>query len=115
MTERRGTQRRTLGRARGRVLYQNVLNEIDPRVLAAAARTEGLTDELVVARVLLHRQLAEHPESPELLVKLMHLLVRMVSAQHRLTGEDLDRFKAEMEKRLAQFIANALGEEAADG
>jgi hypothetical protein len=73
-----------------------------------------LTDELVVARVLLHRELVEHPENAERMVKLMHLLVRMVGAQHRLTGADLERFKAEMEKRLAQFIANALGEEAAD-
>jgi hypothetical protein len=111
MTEQRHARRH----ARGRALYRSVLDEIDPRVIRAAAEAEGLTDELVVARVLLHRQLAEHPENAELMVKLMHLLVRMVGAQHRLTGEELERFTAEMEKRLAQFIANALGEEAADG
>jgi len=92
-----------------------VLAEVDPRVLAMAERADGLADETALVRLLLRRQLAERPEATELVIKGMHLLVRMVSAEHRLAGDEMEQFKAEARKVIAQFVRNAMGGEAADG
>jgi hypothetical protein len=112
MTEQqRHTRRHPRRRSRESVLYHSVLKEADPRLIAAAARAEGLTDELVVARVLLARYLAEHPENVEVMVKAMHLLARMVIAQHRLSGEDAAALEGHLSKLADEMAVAILGKE----
>lgn len=96
-------------------LYRSVMQEITPDVLAAAARTEGLNDEVAVVRVLLRRHLAEHPENLELVLKGMHLLVRMVTAQHGLSSADAAQLNERAEELARHFAAAVFGEEVADG
>jgi hypothetical protein len=113
-----GRHPRTVGpRHRGKPgkLYQRAIEAIEPGALAAAARAEGLDDEVAVLRVLLRRHLTEHPENVELMFKGMHLLVRMVTAQHGLSGEDAAQLEERLKMLARHFAAAAFGEEAADG
>lgn len=96
-------------------LYRRAIEAIEPGALAAAARAEGLDGEVAVLRVLLRRHLTEHPENVELMFKGMHLLVRMVTAQHGLSGEDAAQLKERMDVLARHFAAAVFGQEAADG
>jgi hypothetical protein len=96
-------------------LYQSVVDNVAPGALAAAARVEGLDDEVALVRVLLQRALAEHPENLELLIKGMHLLVRMVVAQYNLTGAEAAQLEGRMAELAGHFAAAIFREEAADG
>jgi hypothetical protein len=102
-------------RTRAFDLYKSVLEESDAGLLAAAAHAEGLADEVALVRVLLHRHLAEHPEGLELTIKGMHLLVRMVAAQHKLSGADAAALDARADELARHFAAAILGEEAPHG
>lgn len=95
--------------------YRRLTAEVDPAMLAAAARAEGLDDEVAIVRVLLGRHLAEHPENLELTIKGMHLLVRMVTAQHQLSGADAAELNERVDQVARHFAAAVFGQEAADG
>ena len=116
MTEHRHERRRH-GRRHTRTanLYQGVIEESDAAVLAAAQEAEGLTDEVAVVRALLLRHLAGHPENLELTIKGMHLLVRMVTAQAHLSGEDAARLQERTEELANHFAAAIFKQEAANG
>jgi hypothetical protein len=93
MTERRhGARRHRRHQQRAALLYQSALDAVDPRVLVAAETAEGLADEVAVVRLLLRRQLEQDPDNLELTLKAMHLLVRMVMAQHQIAGADAAAF-----------------------
>ncbi len=116
MTER-GQGRRRHGRRHARTanLYQSVIVESDAAVIAAAREAEGLTDEVAVVRVLLRHHLAEHPENLELTIKAMHLLVRMVTAQAHLSGEDAAQLQERTDELANQFAAAIFKQGAANG
>lgn len=95
--------------------YRRLTAEVEPAMLTAAARTEGLNDEVALVRVLLGRHLAEHPENLELTIKGMHLLVRMVTAQHQLSGADAAELNERVDQVARHFAAAVFGQEAADG
>jgi hypothetical protein len=96
-------------------LYRRVAAAVDPAVMTAAARAEGLDDEVALVRVLLGQHLAEHPEDLELTIKGMHLLVRMVTAQHQLSGTDAAALNERVDQVARHFAAAVFGEEVADG
>ncbi len=117
MTERtRGRRRAVHARhaaPRPDNFYQRVLNEGEA-ALAEAAAADGLADETVLLRVLVRRQLEEHPESLEQTIKALHLLVRMVSAQYRLSGEDAARLSERVHEIADQLAVAVLGVEGDD-
>ena len=114
MSEHGRGQRRTR-RPRLTKLYRSVVAASDPRIVLQAERAEGLMDEIVTVRLLLRRQLAQDPSSLELTIKGMHLLVRMVVAQHQLSASDAEQFSAGVQKAIDEFAANILGKELGDG
>jgi hypothetical protein len=118
MTSREHTPRAGSARHRRRRqanLYRRLTAEVDPAMLAAAARAEGLDDEVAIVRVLLGRHLADHPENLELTIKGMHLLVRMVTAQHQLSGADAAELNERVDQVARHFAAAVFGQEVADG
>jgi hypothetical protein len=117
MTSREHTPRAGSAKHRRRQanLYRRLTAEVDPAMLATAARAEGLDDEVAIVRVLLGRHLAEHPENLELTIKGMHLLVRMVTAQHQLSGADAAELNERVDQVARHFAAAVFGQEAADG
>jgi hypothetical protein len=112
MTER-GHGARRHGRRHGRaaLLYQSALDAVDPRVLVAAETAEGLADEVTLVRLLLRRQLEQDPDNLELTIKGMHLLVRMVSAQHELSGADMTALEGHLGKLANEMAVAILGKE----
>lgn len=94
-------------------MYWRVLEESEPGVFARAERSEGLADELAVVRVLLLRQLAEHPENLDLTFKGIHLLVRMVTAQFKLSDADASQFNEGVHQAIQQLAESIIGEEVA--
>ena len=116
MTERRrGARRHARRDPHGWALYRSVLEEVDPRVLSAAEQAEGLSDELTVVRLLLRRQLQADPQDLELVLKGLHLLVRMVIAQHKLSGEDAQAFSGQADELARHFAAAIFSREETDG
>ncbi len=115
MTEHARGNGRRARRPRPTKLYRSVLAASDPRVVLQAERAEGLTDEIATVRLLLRRQLEENPPDMELLIKGMHLLVRMVVAQHQLSAGDAEQFGAGVQRAIEEFAANILGREVGDG
>ena len=113
--EKRGLRRaRTPVRGRPENFYQSVLQEAEAGAFVEAGG-EGLDDEIALLRVLIRRQIAEHPQQLELTIKGLHLLVRMVAVRFRLSDAD----KAELELRLSdainRFAASLFPEEATHG
>ena len=116
MTERRQGRTRPGRRHRRPVnLYKSVIEESDAAVLTAAESMEGLTDEVAVLRVLLLRQLAANPDSLDLTIKGMHLLVRMVATQAQLSGEDAAQLTQRMEELANHFAVAIFRRGTADG
>jgi len=114
MTERRRGAREKVRRGRrGRALYDSVLEEVDPRVLTMAEHAEGLSDEVAVVRLLLRRQLEVDSPDLDLLLKGFHLLIRMVTAQHKLSGEDAEAFSGQAEELARHFAAAIFSQEGA--
>jgi hypothetical protein len=112
MTERgRGARRHGRRHGRAALLYQGVLDAVDPRVLDAAETAEGLTDELALVRLLLRRQLESDPDNLEMTIKGLHLLVRMVVAQHKLSGEDVTALEGQLGKLADEMAIAILGKE----
>lgn len=90
--------------------YEGVLQESDA-ALAAAAGATGLTDELALLRVLVRRQIEEHPDRLDQTIRALHLLVRMVAVQFRLSGDDQQRLRDSLDAVVQQLTAAVLGEE----
>jgi len=116
MTERqrhaRGHRRRP---SRAALLYLSVLDEVDPRLLTAAETAAGLTDELTLVRLLLHRQVQADPNNLELMLKGIHLLVRMVVAQHGLGEDERAALSTGVEQAIDRLASGIIGLEVADG
>lgn len=114
MPRRRDTEPATAGvnPARALTLYEGVRQEADGAVREAAAT--DLAGELVLLRRLLHEQIERDPDGLELTIKAMHLLVRMVTAQHNLTKGEAAQLSEEAKRVLDQFSRNILGLEAAN-
>ena len=116
MTERRrGARQHGRRHPRAALLYRSVLDAVDPRVLLAAETAEGLTDEVALVRLLLRRQLEQDPDNLELTIKGMHLLVRMVSVQHKLSGGDMTALEGHLGKLADEMAVAILGKEPEDG
>ena len=95
--------------------YRSVLLEAEAAALAEAETAEGLVDEVALLRVLVRRHLAERPQNLELTIKALHLLVRMVAEQFRLSGADRAGLTECVDAVAAQLTTAVLGEEAAHG
>ncbi len=65
--------------------YDPILAEGDQLALAVAAEVEGLDQEIAVLRLRLRMALDEHPENMPLMLKGVDMLVKAVSARHRLS------------------------------
>jgi hypothetical protein len=93
------------------VLYRDVVEEADPAVRAAAAADTGLAGEVALVRMLLRRHLQAHPDKLELTIKGMHLLVRMVTAQHKLSGGDVAALEGQLSRLADEMAVAILGKE----
>lgn len=93
--------------------YRHVLHESEA-ALAEAAISDGLADETALLRVLVRRQIEEHPENLDQTIKALHLLVRMVATQFRLSGEDIDRLSEHVHAIADQLAVAVLGTEGDD-
>lgn len=110
-----GVGRSAVRPATARALYRGVLEEVDPRVLDAAWYAEGLDDEVTLVRLLLHRQIERDPDNLDLMIKGLHVLVRMVTARHNLTDAEKAALNEGVQRALDQLTANIMGVEAAHG
>jgi hypothetical protein len=114
MTRRRRTALDATGAdpSRAVVLYADVAQEADDALRAEAAT--DLTRELVLLRRLLHEQIGRDPDSLSLTIKAMHLLVRMVTAQHNLTRAEAADLSEATKQVMEEFARNIMGVEAED-
>ena len=115
MTERVHDHRQPPQQRQRTNIYQSALDESDAGVFAEAEMAEGLNDEVAAVRVLLRRHLAEQPEKLELTIKAMHLLVRMVATQYKLSGADAAELDAHTSAVVDQVRGMLFAEEAAHG
>ena len=75
-------------------LYEEALTKAERMRLPRARRVVGLDEEIALLRVRLVSHAKEHPESFDLLLKGVALLVRAVATRYRLSPaakEDLER------------------------
>jgi hypothetical protein len=93
--------------------YRQVLREGET-ALAEAATAGGLADETALLRVLVRRQIEEHPENLDQTIKALHLLVRMVAVQFRLSGEDAAMLSEHVHQIADRLAAAVLGAEEDD-
>jgi hypothetical protein len=98
--------------ARALVLYEGVQQEADD--LVREATVTDLTGELVLLRSLLRQQIEKDPGGLELTIKAMHLLVRMVTAQHKLSGGDSAALEAHLGRLANEMALAILGKELGD-
>jgi hypothetical protein len=117
MTERRrGAKRATTAEpARALVLYGDVVEEADRATFAAAPAAPGLAEEVALVRMLLRQHLREHPGELEMTIKGLHLLVRMVTAQHKLSGADAAELSDRLSELADEMAIAILGKEPIDG
>lgn len=94
--------------------YREVIAESETSVLAEAASVDGLGGEVAMLRVLVRRQMAEHPERLDLTIQALHLLVRMVATHYRLSGADAEQLREEITEAVGQIARSVLGEEVDD-
>lgn len=115
MARRRTTEPAATGvdPARALTLYQSVQHEADGAVREAAAA--DLSGELVLLRGLLRRQIEQHPDRLEPTIKAMHLLVRMVTAQHKLSGGEAAALEGQLSLLANEMALAILGKEPGDG
>jgi len=83
-----------------RDFYGSVLDAAHQTTLKYAANVEGLDKEIALLRMKLRDALEEGPESFQLMVRGMELLVKLVSARYRLSKK--------AEKDIASSAANVL-------
>ena len=101
-------------RASPRNFYRGVLDQADREELDSAASADGLDDEVALLRMLVRRELAEHPENVRLVLQGLSLLVRAVAVRYRLSPSDA----AALEQRMADALrglAEQIREAVADG
>lgn len=82
--------------------YASVIAAGEAGALAAAG-SPSLDDEIALLRLLVRRQIEEQPEHLEATLKALHLLVRMATAQHRLSGADASAFEERAGAVIEQF------------
>ena len=83
-----------------RDFYGSALDAAHQTTLKYAANVEGLDKEIALLRLKLRDALEEGPESFQLMVRGMELLVKLVSARYRLSKK--------AEKDIASSAANVL-------
>ena len=83
-----------------RDFYGSVLDAAHQTTLKYAANIEGLDKEIALLRLKLRDALQDGPESFQLMVRGMELLVKLVSARYRLSKK--------AEKDIASSAANVL-------
>ena len=87
-------------RVTARNFYGQALDQAERLDLEQAQEIEGLDDEIALMRVRLKREVEQHPEDVQLLVKGLEILVRAVGARYRLSPKS--------RKDLAENLAAAL-------
>ena len=80
---RRTRRRRNLARD----FYGSALDAAERIELEAASEVGGLDEEIAVLRMKLREVLSAHPEDLQLMMRGVELLVKAVSARHRLSKE----------------------------
>ena len=83
-----------------RDFYGSALDAAHQTTLKYASNVEGLDKEIALLRLKLRDALQEGPESFQLMVRGMELLVKLVSARYRLSKK--------AEKDIASSAANVL-------
>ena len=112
MTTTRTTRRGR--RPTPRNFYRSVLDAAEQTDIEQAAAAEGLDDEVALLRVLVRRELQEHPDDLRLVLQGMTLLVRAVSARYRLAPSD----QQALEERIVtavRSLTQSVREEEGDG
>lgn len=97
---------------RALTLYQGVRQEADDAARRASAT--DLSGELTLLRGLLREQIERDPDGLELTIKALHLLVRMVTAQHKLTGGEAAALEGQMSRLANEMALAILGKEPED-
>ena len=83
--------------------YDAVLGRAD---MVAAARVEGIDEELAILRARLRATWAAHPDNADIVLKGIEVLVRVLSARHRISKKRLDDFI-----EAAVTVVTSLGEQ----
>lgn len=68
----------------------------DPEALWDAMRVEGVDDEIAALRAELRSELRDKPDSYDLMLKSVALIVRAVAAKHRMSPRNAEDFAARM-------------------
>lgn len=88
---------------RARAFYERGLSEAERDDLAEARGVHGLAEEAALLRVRLREVLEQHPEDWDVLLSGVRLLVNVLLAQHRLTGQQAEDLTASVASVLEQF------------
>lgn len=77
-------------RSRANAFYERVLTEAERPALDEARDLHGLAEEAALLRVRLRDALEHQPEDWEVLLSGVRLLVNVLLAQHRLSGQQAE-------------------------
>ncbi len=86
----------TRGTRRTRAFYERGLSEAERDDLAEARGVHGLAEEAALLRVRLREVIAQQPEDWDVLLSGVRLLVNVLLAQHRLTGQQAEDLTASL-------------------
>jgi hypothetical protein len=95
-----------LDRVRG--FYEPALSDADLAILEQAREVRGLAQEAALLRTRLRRELQDQPEDFEALMAGVRLLVSVLLAQHRISGDQAETLVAAMATTFEHF-ADLLG------
>jgi hypothetical protein len=87
-----------------RLFYESALSEAERASLAQARGIRGLAEEAALLRVRLRSVLEERPEDSEVLFAGVRLLVNVLLAQHRLTGQQAEDLAGSVAATFEHFV-----------
>lgn len=77
-------------RDRARAFYERALDEAERPALAEAREVHGLAEEAALLRVRVREALERQPEDWDVLLSGVHMLIKVLLAQHRLSGQQAE-------------------------
>jgi hypothetical protein len=86
------------------LFYESALSEAERTALVQARGIRGLAEEAALLRVRLRSVLEERPEDSEVLFAGVRLLVNVLIAQHRLTGQQAEDLTASAAAIVEQMV-----------
>lgn len=83
--------------------YDAAVSQAERVDLAAAAKVEGLDQEIAILRLRLRQTLADHPENMTLMLKGVELLVKALAANYRLSKKSKNQLSQRIRTLLEEF------------